>query len=329
MPAVAARPALERRVALGSVLPLPLHPAFRRLPAPVIIIGTGRSGTSLASAMLARLGVFMGPELQQPQGIENIARDESLRSSGYGEAGEFFRLNELLLRSAGAAWDRPGPFLQVRDLSSTRTTNLGVLCLATYGRLRTRYLAAYATSGLEQWGWKDPRNSLTLPYWLQAFPEARVLHVRRGVDAVAESLYRRSRKWEEAAAAGPARGSGLRALARRVLGRRSIDPCLDRSYCRDLAEEYLRECLQYRVLGKRYLEVQYEEMLASPSAAVAQIARLTGVAASPQALENAAALVSWGGKGYTSENSLAETPSRCRYPEIPLAPTASPARTTV
>jgi hypothetical protein len=29
------------------------------------------------------------------------------------------------------------------------------------------------------WGWKDPRNSLTLPFWLQVFPGARVLIVHR------------------------------------------------------------------------------------------------------------------------------------------------------
>jgi hypothetical protein len=155
-----------------------------------------------------------------------------------------------------------------------------------------------------------------------------VLHVRRGVDAVAESLHRRSCKWQEAAAK-TRQGSGLRSLARKVLGRRSGDPCLDRGYCRDLAEEYLRECVQYRVLGEQYLEIEYEEMLASPSESVAQIAGLAGVAASSEALANAAALVSRDGSGYTSGSHHPEATSRCRYPEIPLAQTASPVRNTV
>jgi hypothetical protein len=44
------------------------------------------------------------------------------------------------------------------------------------------------------WGWKDPRNSITLPVWLKLFPDARVIHiVRNGVD-VAESLYRRQQR---------------------------------------------------------------------------------------------------------------------------------------
>ncbi len=35
------------------------------------------------------------------------------------------------------------------------------------------------TNGLKAWGWKDPRNTFTLPMWLSIFPKARVLHVLR------------------------------------------------------------------------------------------------------------------------------------------------------
>lgn len=41
------------------------------------------------------------------------------------------------------------------------------------------------------WGWKDPRNTITLPIWLELFPNAKILHIRRhGVD-VAQSLRKR------------------------------------------------------------------------------------------------------------------------------------------
>ena len=38
------------------------------------------------------------------------------------------------------------------------------------------------------WGWKDPRNSLTLPVWRSVYPSARVIHVVRDGRAVALSL---------------------------------------------------------------------------------------------------------------------------------------------
>lgn len=42
------------------------------------------------------------------------------------------------------------------------------------------------------WGWKDPVNTFTLPFWLDLFPEARVVHIfRNGVD-IAQSLYTRT-----------------------------------------------------------------------------------------------------------------------------------------
>ena len=42
------------------------------------------------------------------------------------------------------------------------------------------------------WGWKDPRTTITFPIWLQVFPKAKILHIlRNGVD-VAISIYRRS-----------------------------------------------------------------------------------------------------------------------------------------
>ena len=47
------------------------------------------------------------------------------------------------------------------------------------------------------WGWKDPRSTLTLPLWLELFPDARVIEiVRHGVD-VAASLVHRERSMRQ------------------------------------------------------------------------------------------------------------------------------------
>lgn len=41
------------------------------------------------------------------------------------------------------------------------------------------------------WGWKDPRNTITLAEWLRRFPQAKVIHIVRDQQAVANSIFKR------------------------------------------------------------------------------------------------------------------------------------------
>ncbi|MGV3719995.1 MAG: sulfotransferase [Actinomycetota bacterium] len=254
---------------------LPLHPDFQRLPAPLIVIGMHGSGTSVVSHILAELGVYMGANLDS-----------------HAEAGEFFQLNEELLYRSGAGWSRPEPFLA--DLSSASTTTSGVLRLlgATYGSLRTRYLAEMIRrpqSTRSVWGWKDPRTSLTLPLWLRLFPHARILHVRRDPATAAASIHRRALGEAQATSACDIGGSfATRArwmllhppAAARWIGRKAgwipspptEDPCLDAGFCRNLAETYVAACRRHQDLGGARLEVRYEHLLEHPQDTVRMLA---------------------------------------------------------
>jgi hypothetical protein len=89
------------------------------------------------------------------------------------------------------------------------------------------------------WGWKDPRNTLTLPLWLKLFPNARVVHViRNGINA-ALSLWRRSKISGEGA-----------------------PQCLELDYCFSLWEKYVAEGIKWKtILGDRYMEIYYEDLL--------------------------------------------------------------------
>jgi hypothetical protein len=152
---------------------------------PVIIIGMHRSGTTLLSRLLESLGLFLGN-----------AKDEN------HEATFFQSINEWLLRQAGGAWDNPAPIRyllespEIRDkttdyirrylLRSPRTASyLGWLSYLRYRGIRSLSLP---------WGWKDPRNTFTLPLWLDIFPEAKVIHLHRAGIDVALSLRRRGRR---------------------------------------------------------------------------------------------------------------------------------------
>jgi hypothetical protein len=293
-----------------------------------------RSGTSLVAGVLRSLGVYMGPALSMP---DEAAPDEALLlRDGYGEAADFFVMNERLLAAAGSTWYRVDPFLARRDTRPFETAALALLTGSTFGRLRTRHLRHLPAEAARDWGWKDPRNSLTLPYWLRLFPQARVIHVVRSRDAAADSLHRRALAWRQGPASAPQlplRARLERALrnpaaAAATVARRcgllplrepAPDPCLSLEYCRDLCDTYLRECYRFRSHGGDCLEVHYEELLAEPAAVVRQIASQVRRELSEAELLAAAALVR------RSTPSAAAPPAAVPAPQRDAGPSPAPA----
>lgn len=144
-------------------------------------VGMHRSGTSLVAQVLEEIGLFLG-----------------WRKDINHEAWFFLRLNDWLLHQCGGAWDQPAPIRHLlanplgrRMVGDYLRFMLGAPRAATFlgpwQYLRYRSVAAID----RPWRWKDPRNTFTLPLWLDLFPEARIVHIyRHGVD-VAASLKRR------------------------------------------------------------------------------------------------------------------------------------------
>jgi hypothetical protein len=288
-----------------------VHPAFRRLPAPAIVVGMHRSGTSLVAASLSLLGVFFGSEVAAVAGSGECPNEDQLRS-GYGEAADFYLLNELLLARAGATWMSVEPFLARRGSTDFAEDSRLVLQLATFLQLRTGYLRGAGAGFSGSWGWKDPRNSLTLPLWEQLFPEARIIHVRRDPEAAAESLHRRARylsgRCDPAGTAKRDVPLGFRAewalgnpaaCCRRLWARlcggsgtsAPPDPCLDRDFCSVLAARYVEQCDRYRDRGERYLEVSFEEFLADAPSIARRLADHVGCEVSCRGLDRVSRLI--------------------------------------
>lgn len=150
------------------------HPSQRVSTEPVIVCVAGmhRSGTSMVARMIHTCGVYFGPERILAQSLPDNER-------GFWENVDFVTLNDALLQELGGTWDAPPPL--------TGTWNN-----ARLGPLRDRALDLISRlSGLKQWGWKDPRTSLTLPFWKQLIPKLKMVICLRNPLEVVQSLVRR------------------------------------------------------------------------------------------------------------------------------------------
>ena len=140
---------------------------------PVIVTGCHRSGTSVLTRILNGSGVLMGSR----QSVNN----EDL----------YFQFwNDYLFEVNNLTWYKPGEI-----------KNLGVFQLNAHSSRRMHRLEypslTRRLSLLKMWGWKDPRNTFTLPLWLKIFPGAKVLLIRRNGMDVAMSLHSRNRSIED------------------------------------------------------------------------------------------------------------------------------------
>lgn len=147
-------------------------------PAPpgtvVCVLGMHRSGTSLITRLLSLLGLHLGnpDNLMQPH--------PEMNPLGFWEHQRLTDLNDLLLTRLGGSWDEPPPlpegWEQRPDLADLREQALAIL------------REDFGEAGL--WGWKDPRNSLTVPFWRALIPNmSYVVCIRNPLD-VAGSLQR-------------------------------------------------------------------------------------------------------------------------------------------
>ncbi len=127
--------------------------------------------------MLAKLlhncGLYLGPENQlMPAQADN--------PDGFWEHLGFVALNDELLNKLGGAWDLPP-----NPNETFEHPRLDPL------RMKARLLIeGFASAGA--WGWKDPRNSLTLPFWQGLLPKLKTVIIVRNPLEVAYSMRERN-----------------------------------------------------------------------------------------------------------------------------------------
>jgi len=140
----------------------------------ICIAGMHRSGTSLLTRMLANCGLYLGPESW-------LMKPAPSNPEGFFEHLAFVTLNARLLAAFNGHWDRP-PRLEPDWVCDHRLNQLR--------EEAEQHISAFGPQG--QWGWKDPRNSLTFPFWRTIVPSMKLVVAVRSPVEVAASLKTRS-----------------------------------------------------------------------------------------------------------------------------------------
>ncbi|MCU1267027.1 MAG: Sulfotransferase family [Acidobacteria bacterium] len=143
------------------------------VPAPICIAGMHRSGTSLVASLLHACDLFLGP-------AEEFMQPSPDNPEGYWENIRFVNLNDRLLTQFGGYWSKP-PSLPAQWEFAPEIDSLFGEAEALVGRFSDR----------KYWGWKDPRNSLTLPFWQRLIPNLQVVVCVRNPLEVSSSLFAR------------------------------------------------------------------------------------------------------------------------------------------
>ena len=221
---------------------LPVESSLTVREATVIcVLGMSRSGTSLTARLLGLAGVYLGREAdlldagldRLPEESRATARDAN--PGGFWEHYPLMRLNESILRRMGGSWREPPALAPGWEAAAELAPE----------RERAGELLATEFSGRPLWAWKDPRNSLTLPFWQRLLPWMRhVVCLRNPLD-VAASLRRRD-------GLAPARGI-------------------------ELWQTYTAAALAHTE-GRPRLVVSYEGYFEDPRGAAARLAHFAGVA---------------------------------------------------
>lgn len=132
----------------------------------ILVLGMHRSGTSMTAAMIHELGVSMGKTF--------IDRNR-YNPLGYYEDADFHALNRRILAEAGGSWMEPPSHSEIVKLKRVFEQDVTQLLACRSGN----------------WGWKDPRTSLTLPIYIPFLDNILVVVCHREQSDVVNSLCKR------------------------------------------------------------------------------------------------------------------------------------------
>jgi len=134
----------------------------------IVVLGMHRSGTSLLSSILRRMGVNMGT---------NFLNEDYWNPYGYWEDKDFLWINKGILENAGGSWRNPPS----RDHITGGAKKFSKAIRETLDRKMRE------TNALN-WGWKDPRTCLTIWEYHERLPDPKYIYIRRSPFNIYASL---------------------------------------------------------------------------------------------------------------------------------------------
>lgn len=143
---------------------------------PVFVLGMHRSGTSAMSRLVNLLGIPLGKE-------EDLMSGRPDNPTGHWESQTLYKFNEALLSYLGGNWCLP-PKVEKNWWNAPRLQPL-------HTPARQIFESIYDTS--KEWLWKDPRNCITLPFWMEALKiKPAIILIHRNPLEVHASLEKRN-----------------------------------------------------------------------------------------------------------------------------------------
>jgi hypothetical protein len=175
------------RVKMLTELRIPLPSNFKMRQDPIILLGMHRSGTSLLSKILGQFGIHMGNRLGK-----------------LNETNFFLDIDILLLELFHGFWDYPLSMENIFQNNSKAIKNINFELRNWINSYRfyknyvgIRNFKKFYLERATPWGWKNPRSTVTWPFWFDVFKSPKFIFIyRNGID-VAESLRKAERLSEK------------------------------------------------------------------------------------------------------------------------------------
>jgi hypothetical protein len=209
----------------------------------------------MITRMLEELGLFVGKKKEPNH-----------------EALFFQNINKWLLYQSGGAWDYPEPIYQLLKNREVKALVLDYIQnLMKTPRVASflgwkKYLKYRTPLNLDiPWGWKDPRNTYTLPIWLELFPDAKVISIyRHGVDVANSLKIRQDKAFANGGIAYRKRKPLYFFIPKRGRFTDSVR-CTSLEGGFSLWEEYFKEARAHvNKLGEQCMEIKYEDFVIGP-----------------------------------------------------------------
>lgn len=141
----------------------------------IVVLGMHRSATSLVARTL-NSEVHMGSNLL-------LGRKNNIK--GYYENIDIVKINEKILKDSGGSWFNPPAREDIIKVGKTYEKEIKEIV--------SHEITMAKKKGLQSWGFKDPRTSLTIEVWYKHLPNPQFVVCYRDIGDVALSLYKRDR----------------------------------------------------------------------------------------------------------------------------------------